>query len=405
MWILGFILFVRILSFFTLFPDSVTITRVVKIGLRISITTLTGLLLLRFYLRRNHQRVELIRSLPLGFYLLYLLLGIASVFWTTNLSYTLLQLAMTIENFVFVVLFYILLVQYEHKYQWNYSGLSFLISRSILAIGLGFLLGYFLDPDTFIRQTHGGAVDRLGGYLLNPNEMGMLMVVGMTMIGHEWLYRKVDFFNLVGFAVLLLLLLLTQSRSSLVAFFLVAAFFVWKSKSLALKICAFAGGLAIMPVVFVKIFMKQGNLEEVLTLTDRLPFWTGLLSQNFPEAPILGRGFMSISANTFTNKFESVYAYAASMTHNTFIQVLINLGLVGAAICLLQMFFTFLAIGSSERRSMSWMAWAMLIPLLINSMTEFGIFGETNHGILFYQLIILVFSFRVKENPTPSFSL
>jgi hypothetical protein len=36
----------------------------------------------------------------------------------------------------------------------------------------------------------------------------------------------------------------------------------------------------------------------------------------------------------------------------------------------------------------------LLIPLLINSFTEFGIFGESNYGILFYQLILMYISFK-----------
>ena len=395
-WILGFILFIRVLSFFTLFPDSVLLTRITKIALRILMTLITGGLLLDFYKYQLPQQLQMKRILPLGFYLLYLFMGICSVFWTTNLSYTLLQLAMTIENFVFVVFFYLLLLHYEKKVGAQYPGISLLLSRSIVFIALGFLIGYFLDPDTFVRKTHGGDVNRLGGYLLNPNEMGMLMVVGMALIGHEWLSKKINLLNLSAFTILLIVLLLTRSRSSLIAFFMVAAFYILQSKYLRLKIVAFFLGLVAGPLVFYKIFLNGRSLEEVMTLTDRLPFWTGLLNQNFPDSPIIGRGFMSISTNTFTNKFESVYAYAASMTHNTFIQVLINLGLVGAAICLLQMLFTFQAIATTKNKSMALLSWALLIPLLLNSMTEFGIFGETNHGILFYQFLILFYTFRVE---------
>jgi exopolysaccharide production protein ExoQ len=37
---------------------------------------------------------------------------------------------------------------------------------------------------------------------------------------------------------------------------------------------------------------------------------------------------------------------------------------------------------------------ALFIPIFINSITEFGIFGETNYGILFYQFLILLFCIR-----------
>jgi hypothetical protein len=32
----------------------------------------------------------------------------------------------------------------------------------------------------------------------------------------------------------------------------------------------------------------------------------------------------------------------------------------------------------------------MFIPLFVNSLTEFGIWGETNYGIMFYLLIIFM---------------
>lgn len=43
------------------------------------------------------------------------------------------------------------------------------------------------------------------------------------------------------------------------------------------------------------------------------------------------------------------------------------------------------------------MLFGILIPIVINSFTEFGIFGESNYGILFYQL--LIFSISFKNNP------
>ena len=43
----------------------------------------------------------------------------------------------------------------------------------------------------------------------------------------------------------------------------------------------------------------------------------------------------------------------------------------------------------------------ILIPVIINSFTEFGIFGETNYGILFYQLLIFYISISANPNLTP----
>ncbi|WP_232816258.1 hypothetical protein [Chryseobacterium capnotolerans] len=39
----------------------------------------------------------------------------------------------------------------------------------------------------------------------------------------------------------------------------------------------------------------------------------------------------------------------------------------------------------------------ILIPVLINSFTEFGIFGESNYGILFFQIIIFSIAFENRK--------
>ncbi|MEL6923266.1 MAG: O-antigen ligase family protein [Bacteroidota bacterium] len=396
LWLLGIVLTIRISSYMTFFPDSITMTRIFKIGLRFTMTGLCMFFLLRFRRYQPTKKLHMMRSLPMGFYLLYLFMGIASVFWTTNVPYTLLQWAMTFENFVFSVFFYQCILFYDEAYRPNDPSMPILLAMSIFVTAIFFVHGCFMDPDTYMRKTHGGDVARLGGFIINPNELGMLMAVGVTCIGYEWLNRGVGFINILAFLTCTFVLLMTQSRSSLGAYLLIIGLFVIKSRYYWLKFGAVAGAFFALPVLFQTVILKQGNWEEVASMTGRMPFWKDLLTYGFPERPIIGYGFMSISQNSFTDKFDSIHAYAASMTHNTFIQVLINLGLVGATICLLQMAFTIHAISTTKNSALQWLAATMLIPLIINSLTEFGIFGETNHGILFYVFIILFFTYSVK---------
>jgi hypothetical protein len=74
-------------------------------------------------------------------------------------------------------------------------------------------------------------------------------------------------------------------------------------------------------------------------------------------------------------------------------QVLMNLGFVGLTIIIFQLIFTFRGI-FGENKEKKLMAIGIIIPIMINSFTEFGIFGESNYGILFYQLIIFSISFQ-----------
>jgi len=74
-------------------------------------------------------------------------------------------------------------------------------------------------------------------------------------------------------------------------------------------------------------------------------------------------------------------------------QVLMNLGFIGLTIVIFQMIFTFQGI-AKEPKEKKLMLFSLLIPLMINSFTEFGVFGESNFGILFYQLIIIYIAFE-----------
>ena len=384
--ILGF----RIVSYFTLFPDSVGITRVVKIGLRFSLTGVSFLLLAWLYLSMKNIKFYYTNITSAILYGFYVLLGVASIAWTTHLGFTLLQLLMLFECIAFVFAFYHLQVLYNFASN-QHAPYEKLLSIGIGLISLGFLIGLWIAPETFYRGTHGGTVHRLGGFIINPNELGMLAVIGVAMNYLRLFNDKGKLANLIFLILNVSVLLLTQSRSSLGAFLLVTGLFILKSKNYKLQVATVVAGFFVLPILVNTIILKQGDVEEVMSMTGRLPFWSDLITYGFPERPILGYGFMSISPSPFSDKFDSIHSYAASMTHNTFVQVLINLGLVGMFIVIWQMVATIFAMIKSKNADLQILAFAMFIPLFINSLTEFGIFGEANYGIMFYQFIIAFF--------------
>ena len=392
-WILVLLVIVmalRIVSYFTLFPESVGLTRGLKTGMRFFLTGFS--ILFWFRLRIQHPTITFSYDNRLSgiFYGFYVLLSVASVLWSTDVMFTLLQLAMLFESIVFVWVFYHLMIFGESLTEGRAS-FAKIMGISVAIISFIFILGQEFDPETYYRGTHGGAVSRLGGFIINPNELGMLSVIGATMAYVRFWQGGGKFWNITFWGLNVSVLLMTQSRSSLAAFLLVSLVFVLMSKNTWLRLGTLVVGIFAIPYLIQKIIIKEGNIDEVLSMTGRLPFWSDLLTYGFPERPILGYGFMSISSSPYTNKFDSIHAYAASMTHNTFVQVLINLGLVGAFIVIIQMFLTFRAVVVSHNSKLKITAFAMLIPILINSFTEFGIFGEANYGIYFYHLIILMF--------------
>ena len=185
----------------------------------------------------------------------------------------------------------------------------------------------------------------------------------------------------------------TGSRSSLIGALLIIGFHVYQSEQKKFAMAAIAIMILVAPIAIYKVVLKDGDperMEEILSLTGRLPFWKALINEGLPREPLLGFGFMRIDYKEY---FQGNNTYPGKMTHNTFMQVLMNLGLIGLVIVLIQFILTLRGI-LRENAEKKLMLLCLLIPLLINSFTEFGIFGESNYGILFYQLILMYISFK-----------
>ena len=383
------VLVIKLASFFT-WSDQVAVTRAVKLVSRVAMTgTIYGvyrLILSRGAVDSFSWRNSLAPLLYGG----YLLLGVVSLLWSTAPGYSLLQLAMDVESLVFAFYFIKCFLLVETFFPASSLRLYSVVGNASFLLVALFVGGMVVAPEVFNRLTHGGAEARLGGYLMNPNELGMLCVLCLSCLAFDLYRHHRPALTVAQMLPVLLALVLTGSRSSLVGFGLIALFHLARSGSTRLKLGAAGAALLALPLVG-PLFVKQGGLEEVLSLTGRLPFWQALLTEGLPKEPLLGYGFMRIAHGDF---FQSAHTYAAQMTHNTFIQVLLNLGLVGFALVLAQLAFTLRGFASYPTREGRLLLVGLLIPILINSFTEFGIFGQSNFGILFYQLLIFLISLR-----------
>jgi O-antigen ligase len=255
------------------------------------------------------------------------------------------------------------------------------------------VVGMWVNPDVFFRLTHGGEEARLGGYMMNPNELGMLAGVGVAGLLFDLKRNHKKWWTLFKLLILFYGLFLTGSRSSLIGAILIIGFHVLQSEKKKIALGVLAVMIVVSPIAIYKVVLKDGDperMEEIFSLTGRLPFWSALINEGLPREPLLGFGFMRIDYKEF---FQSTHTYPGKMTHNTFMQVLMNLGFIGLFVVLCQLIFTLVGI-SRESSEKKLMLLSLLIPLIINSFTEFGIFGESNFGILFYQLIILNISFK-----------
>lgn len=395
--LLVLILFIKIAGFFTM-SENIAVTRAIKIILRGGMTfAMYGCY--RMLVRRGFNTAISLNNLPVfALYIAYLSLGFVSLYWSSDKGYSLLQLGMNTESLIFSWYFVKTVVVLRSMEEGRQVRLAAILAKSTFLILIAFLAGALIDPSSFYRLTHGGEESRLGGYFMNPNELGMLSVVCAAMSGIELTRSNRRLAWILVMITAVIALLLTGSRSSLVGFVLIVIYLIQKSNSLKVKWAVLAGMVALVPFAVTTIILKQGDLDEVLSMTGRVPFWTALLTEGLPKEPLLGFGYMRIA---YEDYFQSVHTYAGQMTHNTFIQVLMNLGLIGLVIVLLQVVMTVIAYVRSSDTEMKTFFVALFVPILINSFTEFGVFGEMNYGVLFYQLLILFPVLSIKSRLTP----
>lgn len=386
------ILFLKVAGYYTI-SENVTITRIFKIISRLMMTAGTYYIFNQLKKKNVYGFVTVKLPLPLILYSCFLSLAFVSFLWSTKASYSVLQWVMYMDSFIFSYLFVkvFLILKFHFKEQLD---LSDMFAKALSIISLIFLIGFFISPDDFLRATHGGEVERLGGYFMNPNELGMMSVVGIATSIIAFMNNKRKFQFVTLFLINMLVLVLTGSRSSMIGFMLILLYLISQSNNVKLKIGVYGLMIASVPVIINLIFIKQGDVEEVLSMTGRLPFWTALLNEGIIKEPWFGFGFMRIA---YTDAFESVHTYAGKMTHNTFIQVLMNLGFVGLFIALSQVLSTVRIAFKNINKGHKIFFIGVFTPVIINSFTEFGIFGESNFGTLFYQLLVFVLCLKSRD--------
>ncbi len=331
-------------------------------------------------------------------YLVYLFLGFLSFAWSTKPSYSVLQWSMTFDSVVFVFM-YMKVVMMVNQYFPDYRiDLVKVFAWATFPFMIIFLLGAWIEPDTFYREMRGGEERRLGGWIMNPNELGMLSSMGaaLTYLLFQSSKRKIG--PILMLVTAILVLAMTSSRSSAIGFILIMGILVLMSKNKKLKIAMFLlVGIATPFILKYVVFKASGGVEEVMSMTGRLPFWTALLQEGIVKEPFFGYGFMRIN---YTDHFQGLNTYPGAMTHNTFMQALMNLGFVGFFIVFWQLVQTIRNFVKSRFHFYNRFFIAVFIPIIINSFTEFGIFGEANYTILFYQFLIFLFVIDFRKQMT-----
>ena len=394
-WLLFLALLFMVAGYFT-WSENVTITRIIKVFSRIGMTTAAFLIHRMIVKKGAIATFDWKNEWSPFLYFAYLGLSFISFLWSTDVAYSALQWFMDVESLVFAFYFVKSLMLLDTYFEENSIRFYNLMGNTVLALMLVFIYGMWFNPTDFMRLVEGGEDQRLGGYIMNPNELGMLCGLGISCLIFDLYRNHKPWLTLLKIIVLVYALIMTKSRSSLVGLLLIVYFHLRRSNFKALKYAIYGAIFAIIPLAIEKLILRKGGIDDILSMTGRLPFWKALINEGLPREPLFGFGFMRID---YKDNFESVHTYAGHMTHNTFIQVLMNLGFIGFILAIAQLIVSIKGF-IKEKEEKKLMLLGILIPVIINSFTEFGIFGETNYGILFYQILIFFISLQKHDRLT-----
>ncbi|MEX2112395.1 MAG: O-antigen ligase family protein [Pirellulales bacterium] len=156
-------------------------------------------------------------------------------------------------------------------------------------------------------------------------------------------------------------LLLTGSRTALGAMLvsIAALWFITAPASKKLVYLLFPG----LVVVFVGVAAGLGAFEdfadviamgrndsEMSSLTGRVPLWQELLNNYLPLNPLAGHGYGAFWTENHIAEISHYQTWAVYHAHSTYIDLVLNVGLIGAALYLTGMVLAFLSASRLEAR-------------------------------------------------------
>ncbi|GAB1268530.1 hypothetical protein NBRC116493_17830 [Aurantivibrio infirmus] len=206
-------------------------------------------------------------------------------------------------------------------------------------------------------------------------------------------------------SILFITIYLTRSRSGmlilLAVVFFVGAYHVKLKYSVILyPILSLSLGVIVLGnwEYLMKYILRGQEWGDLLNLTERVSFWVRISKDTVNESPIVGYGYQMLSSDGLYKTFDDK-AYVVSNAHNTFIQTLAGLGILGLAVLLyhlVQVVSTvrFLYIRSAgKEKSRMFEVVILLAVCILASLTQYGIVGMTTPIVPVYMMIVALCSF------------
>lgn len=254
---------------------------------------------------------------------------------------------------------------------------------AVLSLSIVVSLGQGLIDGTLTDAILGSA--RFEGLYHNPNMLGMVcaLTVPLGWAAYRHSGRRAD---LLGVAPAVALLVLSQSRTGLVAVLVGGLWMVLRhglgpvmrlaSAATAALLTAYLFNL--LPVLFRTAGAQQllGRFTDQSDLsTGRTRMWQATIDLWWQNRPALGFGYASRNHLSELARYDEFLAVGVSVVHNSYLQLLLELGLAAVApLLLLLLAAARAATHAPVGRADSGLIWLIVTGLLIQ-ITESAIFG------------------------------
>lgn len=254
---------------------------------------------------------------------------------------------------------YLIIIYFSYYVYFKYYHLStnLILLTYAVSLSIGAILSFnFVDPSllgyNLLSDDFRGSIDVLGGY----NTFGVLAAIGIIIFFHFAQSSKnisIKLIYILGIILLFYALISTLSRGGFVSFFLGFLFYNILSKSLRTFI------YFLLPIVlFISIFIFSSDIDitglinrytffEDATGSGRTVLWSYILSSiNNPINIIFGHGAGSLGFYTSVTEGLSYSLFETS--HNTYLDILYEFGMIGITVFMLFIYRTYLKLQNIE---------------------------------------------------------
>ncbi|AJG58220.1 MULTISPECIES: O-antigen ligase family protein [Bacillus] len=244
----------------------------------------------------------------------------------------------------------------------------------------------------------GGTKFQLGGVFIHPNALGTIATIVFIIsffrtlrtkiLSEKYMYVWMTLFSFIT-------LFSTVSRTNLLIAVGVTIIALMVSKYYKILIMMFnLSVITILIIPFIReklidFFMRGQDLSLLFSLSERLPIWNAAIqvSQN---KPILGHGF--VSSRIIMPEAYRVAHFAPTSAHNSFLDVLVNLGYMGMILIIIVFFYMWILLLKNYKKlkCINIELLAIVFCVSIAAMTGVSFGGQIDHKFLITIIAIVV---------------